>query len=457
MPYYIKRKKKKGGRSELQKWIAKLDKVMSLYVRMRDSKEFHFRYFRCISCGQVKPIEQGDCGHYISRTHMALRFDSRNMNCECRHCLTPDTRVLTSDFRWVQLGSVKVGDKLFGFDENSEHKTSRRYKVATVTSIERDYQPVFDVELENGDHVKTTADHKWLGRYGKSSLRQWIATKDLWINGVNMYGKHKTGPHTDCVTSVVCKVIQTVEQENSYEAGWIAGMIDADGHITQQNVHDKDGVHRWGFRVGVAQCEKYPKNCKEIIRLLEKITGNHKPCRQWMEKEGRKKGIRSTCQVWQFLITGTNIEKLQFLMRVRPNKLAKVDLEKLGKLKSQYDVKVKSITPLGMQEIVVMETDTHTFIAEGYAMHNCNRFCADHLIGYRRNLVMKLGRQSFRDKHPGVTICSTESVKECQRLGEQQVLLLEMMKNQTRKWSVFELQELYKYYSALILKMKEEL
>lgn len=333
MPYYIKRKKKKGGRSELQKWIAKLDKVMSLYVRMRDSKEFHFRYFRCISCGQVKSIEQGDCGHYISRTHMALRFDTRNMNCECRHCLTPDTRVLTSDFRLVQLGSVKVGDKLFGFDENLEHKTSRRYKVATVTSVERDYQPVFDVELENGDHVKTTADHKWLGRYGKSSLRQWIATKDLWVNGVNMYGKHKA----DNVTSEVSKII----------------------------------------------------------------------------------------------------------------------LGKLWKLKRC--VKVKSITPLGMQEIVVMETDTHTFIAEGYAMHNCNRFSADHLIGYRRNLVMKLGRQSFRDKHPGVTICSTESVKECQRLGEQQVLLLEMMKNQTRKWSVFELQELYKYYSALILKMKEEL
>lgn len=88
MPYYIKRKPKKGkgGRSELQKWIAKLDKVMSLYVRMRDSKEFHYKAFKCISCGVVKPIDQADCGHFIGRTHMSLRFDTRNINAECKAC-----------------------------------------------------------------------------------------------------------------------------------------------------------------------------------------------------------------------------------------------------------------------------------------------------------------------------------------------------------------------------------
>lgn len=30
------------------------------------------------------------------------------------------------------------------------------------------------------------------------------------------------------------------------------------------------------------------------------------------------------------------------------------------------------------------------------------------------------------------------------------------MKHQAKNWSVFELQELYKYYAALILKMNEE-
>ena len=56
---------------------AKLDKEFSLYIRLRDCMPNGF--FRCISCGQIKPFEQADCGHYVNRQHMATRFDE--MNC----------------------------------------------------------------------------------------------------------------------------------------------------------------------------------------------------------------------------------------------------------------------------------------------------------------------------------------------------------------------------------------
>ena len=79
-------KKPKSQRSELKKWSDKLDKVMSLYVRLRDSKEFHYKYFRCISCGRVLPFDKADCGHYIGRAAMSVRFDTRNINAECTHC-----------------------------------------------------------------------------------------------------------------------------------------------------------------------------------------------------------------------------------------------------------------------------------------------------------------------------------------------------------------------------------
>ena len=88
---------------------------------------------------------------------------------------------------------------------------------------------------------------------------------------------------------------------------------------------------------------------------------------------------------------------------------------------------------------------------------HCNRFSADHLIGYRRNLIKKLGKQSFEENHPNVLIGSPATIEEVNRLGEQQVQLLELQKNQSKHWSVWELQELYKYYAALVLKMKEEM
>ena len=60
----------------------------------------------------------------------------------------------------------------------------------------------------------------------------------------------------------------------------------------------------------------------------------------------------------------------------------------------------------------------------------CNRFSADHLIGYRENLIRKI--------------------------GEQRYLLLEVKAHETRKWSHFELEQLVKYYKALVEKLQKE-
>lgn len=92
MPYYIKRKPKtpKSGIKERKPSTAtlvrKLDKIFSLFIRLRDSAAYNHKYFRCISCGQIKPFEQMDCGHFISRTHQATRFDEENAHGECRFC-----------------------------------------------------------------------------------------------------------------------------------------------------------------------------------------------------------------------------------------------------------------------------------------------------------------------------------------------------------------------------------
>lgn len=431
--YYIKKKKtdkpKKKRQANIQTLTKKLDVVYSKYIRLRDAMEGGST--RCISCGQIKPFDKMDCGHFHSRTHKSTRWDEDNTHSECSHCLTPDALILTSDLRWMTLGDIEVGQKIFAFDENNSRQSQprRSWRLGEVTHIHREVQEVFDVELENGDHIKTTGEHQWLIK-SKFSY-EWMATKDMWVNGVNVQGKHKTGPHTNMTTTVVCKPINVISHNITYESGWLAGMIDADGHICQQNIHNEDGTIRYGLRIGVAQSEKYPELCSKIVQLMEKFTENNKPCRQWMQKENTsKKGIRCTCQTWQFLVTGTNIEKMQFLMRVRPNKMSKIDINKLGMIRSKYNTKVKSITPMGKEEIVVMETSTRTFVANGYMMHNCNRFRSDHLIGYRENLIRKIGLKRFE--------------------------LLNWKAHQTKKWSCFELEELIKYYTILVDKLSKE-
>ena len=63
---------------------AKLDKEFSLYIRLRDAMPNGF--FKCVSCGEIKPFEQADCGHYWSRRHMSTRYDEENCHAECRSC-----------------------------------------------------------------------------------------------------------------------------------------------------------------------------------------------------------------------------------------------------------------------------------------------------------------------------------------------------------------------------------
>ena len=84
MPYYIKRKKTEKKSPSLSVLVDRLDKVFSKYIRLRDAMPGGL--FRCISCGKIKPIEQADCGHFHSRTHMSTRFDEDNCHAECRYC-----------------------------------------------------------------------------------------------------------------------------------------------------------------------------------------------------------------------------------------------------------------------------------------------------------------------------------------------------------------------------------
>lgn len=60
----------------------------------------------------------------------------------------------------------------------------------------------------------------------------------------------------------------------------------------------------------------------------------------------------------------------------------------------------------------------------------CNRFCADHLVGYRKNLIAKI--------------------------GEHRLDVLEWRAHQMKKWSDFELKELIKHYQAKIKYLKGE-
>lgn len=82
-PKDVKAKPKKRQKSQ-KTLIKELDAVFSMFIRMRDSKAYGFKYFKCPTCGRTLPFEEADCSHYYSRVNMNTRFDEDNTVAECR-------------------------------------------------------------------------------------------------------------------------------------------------------------------------------------------------------------------------------------------------------------------------------------------------------------------------------------------------------------------------------------
>jgi len=64
--------------------IKKLDRIFSLYIRLRDSDKKGF--CKCISCQKKFLFEDVDAGHFIGRRHLSTRYDPENVYAQCRYC-----------------------------------------------------------------------------------------------------------------------------------------------------------------------------------------------------------------------------------------------------------------------------------------------------------------------------------------------------------------------------------
>lgn len=56
----------------------RLDKMVSLYVRLRDQK--------CATCGKQLLIGKREAGHFVPRQVLETRWDLQNVNVQCHKC-----------------------------------------------------------------------------------------------------------------------------------------------------------------------------------------------------------------------------------------------------------------------------------------------------------------------------------------------------------------------------------
>lgn len=80
-----KRKEKREKKRESLSYLTKeLDKIFSLFIRMRDSNSEGMG--RCITCDKPLHFKEGHNGHFRSRKYMSTRWDYFNCNLQCPTC-----------------------------------------------------------------------------------------------------------------------------------------------------------------------------------------------------------------------------------------------------------------------------------------------------------------------------------------------------------------------------------
>lgn len=255
------------------------------------------------------------------------------------YCLTPDHKILTSDLRYIPLGDVKVGESIMGFDEHGKTGMPRRFKKASVLAVDPILAPVAKVRLASGKTFRATYDHRWLARkYGTSNWK-WVSTEEL----DNRYE--------------LCNPFPTWEKDDSWESGWLAGIFDGEGHLSKPNT--KQG----GIQIGVAQNPGSTLN--RILDYLMRF-GIEFNCHSKNDRTVNTQSVR---------ILGASGDKLALLGTIRPERLIeKFQPEMLGRVQTLAADRVISVEYAGIEEVIQLKTTSDTFIADGYAHHNCHYF-----------------------------------------------------------------------------------
>ena len=279
------------------------------------------------------------------------------------YCLGPETPVLTEDLEWVPIGSVHAGDRLVAFDEEpiggGGRGGNRQWRSSEVLSAATLVKPSYRVILADGTETIASGDHLWLTSSGRTAMT-WRTTEQL------HHWQSWDRPMPKAV-----KLLEPWSTARSWEAGYLAGMFDGEGHV--HRTAPAKSIGRTGLSTGLSQ---RPNEALDLIIRCLKEQGYGFSLRE------RADGCR------RVELLGGRPEALRFLGSVRPERLmAKWQrwggADTLGAVHHLDRVSVERVEPLGEHEVVALQTATNTLVADGFAHHNCGMWLPFWLVGMR--------------------------------------------------------------------------
>jgi hypothetical protein len=282
------------------------------------------------------------------------RYDAQNKALDAAllaaekavQCVTADTPVLDADLVWRPAGELVPGDELIAFDADAPAGRSRGrlFRKAVVTGNTLREDSLVNVVTPVGS-VRCNLTHPWLVRRPHDHTWRWVIAADL-----------KPGDEVNYVVDVW-------DVEQTWEAGWLAGMFDGEGWL----YFDKNDK----ARLGVVQ------------RVSDTADRLHAVLKSRLQTFGLQRREFSDRQPQMSFSINMRADVMKILGSIRPSRLMpharRVWEGKPIGGKNRATV-VVSVSLAGVGTVASLSTSTGTYIAGGFAMHNTALIAAEKAV-----------------------------------------------------------------------------
>lgn len=347
------------------------------------------------------------------------------------NCLDPSTPILYADMTWRKIGEAKSGDRIVGFDEFSPGRTFRRYREATIEAVAVSNKQAFKITTETGKEIVSTSDHRWLVRKrGAWTWRNNLQVGDQLLLAIDPSGFFQEdeefmmgyiGGMTAGDGTVIFPDNGKSRDTKGKQIYWRVALADLEPleRIKRYLQHFGVTVEIKSFDGGPKSKSVFNKVESRAVSVLEKIRnlveervhsvqywrgfmsgffdaeGNDGTSLVLTQNPGSTLDYaKNISSMMGFLfrdsspkisggintrLIGEIYERMRFYTETNPS-LSRKKRWWIDKTMVSRKEKIVSIEPTGLTDVVDIQTSTSTFIANGFATHNCYQ---DMDIAYR--------------------------------------------------------------------------
>lgn len=131
-------------------------------------------------------------------------------------CVSPDTKILMSDYTEKCASDIKIGDELIGIKIETQRYHQRKQIITKVLNVKKGVDDMLDITLSNGVKLRTTKGHLHYYFQGNTRDKYWKRADELKIGDkLVMIFNHKD-----------------LEESDDYKKGYLYGAYTGDGCIS---------------------------------------------------------------------------------------------------------------------------------------------------------------------------------------------------------------------------------